>query len=369
MNIHKNLTLGLLLCVIVFSLGTFLSSGTADAYVESLLIYPSANSFYYTYEQLTALLPELAMQFPTIFQYFSIGTTLQGRDIWVVKLSDNVSYDEDEPEVLYMGGVHGDEKPGYQVVITTLIGLLENYSTPLVNGTITERIRAIVNNSELFFIPMVNPDGVVANTRKNCRPNSCLFGSSLFKGVDLNRNYPYKWSEFDVHPLRYMFGFFPKNLLRTTVKYPFLDSRSIVGDGTYRGTYPLSENETQAISSFIETHNITISVDYHIFGEKVVYPWFWTNDPPEHQDLFVSIAENISSMNGYSICQGSSWYYICGCAPDWMYAEHHIYSLVIEVCPSNRKVVLDDRELINKICTTHFFVNLYIAETANHLHK
>lgn len=327
-------------------------------------IKKNSSNIYYSYDQFSDLLEKLQSQYPDIFSYNSLDKTYQSRDIWLVKISDNVTIDEDEPEVLFMGGIHGHEKPGYQVVIYTINSILENYTTYNVNQSFTERVRSLVNNTELYFIPMVNPDGIEANCRKNQRPNDCLFGNKYFCGVDINRNFGYKWEEFKKHPFKYAFGAFPYSLKRTNVMFPFLDFKSINGRGYYRGSYPFSENESRAIKSFIENHNITIAIDYHTTGELMTYPWSWTRDPPPDEHIFLSIADNISKINGYNITQGSKWYYILGCSKDWFYAEHGIYSLVIELCNSNGPSAPQDKELILDICEKHLLVNLYVGERA-----
>jgi len=319
---------------------------------------------YYSYEQFTDLIVQLQNEHPDVFLYYSLGKTYEGRHIWCVKISDNVTFDEDEPEVLFMGGIHGNEKPGYQAVIYSMKAIVENYNSPYLNLSFTRRIRNIVNNTELFFIPMVNPDGIESGTRKNRQPNDCIFGDTIFRGVDINRNFAYKWEELDKHPFQYIFGGFPKRLDRTTVKYPFLDFQSIVRRGNYRGSYPFSENESRALKQFIENHSITLSVDYHTYGEKILYPWSWTKDPSPDNPLFISIAENISKINQYEVIQGSKWYYIPGFSGDWLYAEHNIYSFTIELCKSNIPVYLPIKDHIIKLCKTHLFVNMYAAERA-----
>ncbi len=330
--------------------------------VRESIFEKDTNNIYYSYDQLTNLLEQLQSQYSDIFSYRSLGKTYQSRDIWLAKISDNVTLDEDEPEVLFMGGVHGYERPGYQAVIHTIKAILENYTASNVNQSFTARIRNIVNNTELYFMPMVNPDGIEADCRKNQRPNECMFGNNLFRGVDVNRNFGYKWGEFYKHPFKYAFGAFPCFLVRTNVMFPFLDFKSIIGRGNYRGPYPFSENESIVVKQFIENHSIIIAVDYHTTGEKIIYPWSWTRDPPLDEPLFLSVAENISQINGYEIIQGSWWYYILGCSKDWLYAEHGVFSFVIELCNSSGPSAPKDKELILQICKTHLLVNLYVAE-------
>ena len=235
---------------------------------------------------------------------------------------------------------------------------------------------------------MVNPDGIEAGTRKNKRPNNCPLGSTAFCGVDINRNFPYKREEFDKHPFKYAFGHFilkefiknpirylienfPDYFERPNVMYPFFDIQALIPlyhGGHYRGPYAFSENESRAIKSFVENHSIDISVDYHIYGEKIVYPWWWTDAEPPDKDLFISIGENISKINGYELIQGGNWYYIAGGAKDWLYAEHNILSYTIEHCDIDHPLYYHQKEIVDEICTTHLFVNLYLAERAIELH-
>lgn len=361
-NGEKNLRIGFLTFVVIFlliAINLFPSGGCIRESAYSI----RRDGFYYSYDQFTDLIEHLQEEYPDIFLYYSLGKTYEGRDIWLVKISDNVSIDEDEPEVLFMGGTHGDEKTGYQTVIYSMKAIVENYTSPNVNHSFTMRIRNIVNNTELFFIPMVNPDGVEAKTRKNRQTNDCIFGDSVLRGVDINRNYGYKWEEFDKHPFKYIFGAFPFPA-RTTVKYPLLDFQSFIREGTYRGPNPFSENESRAVKQFIENSSIAIRIDYHTSGEKIIYPWSWTKDPPDDEPIFISIAENISKINGYQITQGSRWYYILGNSGDWMYAEHGILTLTIELCKSGLMHYFPIKCHILEICKTHLLVNLYIAERA-----
>jgi carboxypeptidase T len=320
------------------------------------------STYYYSYDDLLLLLDNLSNNYADIIKYYSIGKTYEHRDIWLIEISKTVD-SENSPGILFMGGVHGNEKPGYQVIIYTLETFVKNYQIPLVNDSFTQRIRYIVNNSILYFIPMVNPDGVESNNRKNKEPNDCIFGDSLFSGVDINRNFGFKWDEFDLHPLYYSLSAIPTLLRRANIQYPLLDFWSIVHDGVYRGPDKFSENESIAIKNFVERHNITISVDYHTSGQKILYPWTWTDNPPEDESTFISIASNISKINDYSIQQGGKWYPILGSSKDWLYGEHGIFSFTIELCPSGIQAP-KDIDLITEICKTHVNVNMFLAEQA-----
>ena len=275
------------------------------------LIIMNEYDVYHTYQEMTDLLQNLEDNYSDIMSLTSIGRTYEERDIWLVKLSDNVDVDENEPEVLLMGAHHGNEKASFEVLIYFIQHIVENYTKEnydndgdgLINedphdevdndedGLIDEdfsedRIRDVTNNTEIYIIPMVNPDGVEAGTRKNRAPNYGPFG---FKkeitsyGVDLNRNYDYRW---------FLFYLFPNYYKRKT---DIIDDREL-----YRGEKPFCETETKTIKQFVETHEIVISLSYHSYGELILYPWGYTILPPKDKQLFVLIGNEIKKINNYT---------------------------------------------------------------------
>ena len=303
---------------------------------------PQTTGVYHTYAQMTALLQNLAVTYPSIMSLTSIGKTYKGRDLWMVKISDNVNQQETEPEVLFMGAYHGNEKPGYEVCLYFIQYLVEHYQ-----NTSTPEVREIINTTQIYVLPMVNPDGVEADERKNAEPNHGFFGFNPLvtsHGVDLNRNYGYRW---------YFLFLFPKMLSGST---SFIDASEV-----YRGPSPFSENETQAIQQFVDTHNITIAITYHTYGQLVLYPWGYMILPPKDKSLFISIGENITSIDNYTLEQSIFLYPTLGDACDWMYGTRGVLAYTIELgtsyAPTNPATLRD-------ICVTHNLVNLYVCQRA-----
>jgi carboxypeptidase T len=306
---------------------------------------PQTTGLYRTYAQMTSLLQNLTATYPNIMSLSSIGKTYEGRELWMVKISDNVSQQETEPEVLFMGTHHGNEKPGYEVCLYFIQYLVEHYQ-----NTSTPEVRDIINTTQIYVLPMVNPDGVEADTRKNAEPNHGFFGFNPLvtsQGVDLNRNYGYRW---------YFLFLFPKLLGGST---SYFDSSEV-----YHGPRPFSENETQAIRQFIDTHNIMISISYHTYGQLVLYPWGYTILPPKDKSLFVSIGENITAIDNYTLEQSISLYPTVGDACDWMYGTHGVLAYTIELGTSYAPT---NPATLQKICATHNLVNLYICQRAHTL--
>jgi carboxypeptidase T len=297
---------------------------------------------YHTYDEMTVLLQGLATNHSDIMSLTSIGKTYEGRELWMVKLSDNVNQQENEPELLFMGAHHGNEKPSYEVLIYFIQYMVEHYE-----NSSAEEVQDAINNTQIYILPMVNPDGVEAGTRKNRVPNHGSFGyqteiTSL--GVDLNRNYGYRWFLFYLFPLKY---------ISSTSYFDRSDS--------YRGKQPFSENETQAIRQFVDTHNITISISYHTYGELILYPWGYTLIPTKDNSVFVSIGENISNINHYTLARSITLYPTLGDACDWMYGTREMLAYTIELGDS---FAPSDPDVLQEMYLLHTNVNLYVCQRA-----
>ncbi|MBU2565481.1 MAG: zinc carboxypeptidase [Candidatus Thermoplasmatota archaeon] len=299
-------------------------------------------STYHSYASMTTELTGLAESHSDIVSMFSIGTTYEGRKLWVIKLSDNPDIDEsDEPDVLYMGAHHGNEKPSYEVLIYFINYVTEKYYE---NSNEGSRVRYVVNNRELYIVPMVNPDGVEANKRKSQEPNYGPLGNPLPDigigdpvGVDLNRNYDYMWG----------------------MVYP-ADSANPYSN-TYQGESAFCELETQAVRDFVGSHDFVLSLSYHTYSELILYPWGYTPQPTDDDELFRGIANGISAINDYEVMQASELYMTSGDACDWLYGEKVSLAFTIELGKEHSPPI---EEVLN-ISKTHVLVNLYIAEIAD----
>ncbi len=253
---------------------------------------------YYTFDEVLAKLDEMAADYPDLItERVSIGQSWEGRDLWMVKISDNPDVDEDEPEVLYTALHHAREPQSMATVLYTMFYLLENYGTD-------PEVTYLVDHRELYFVPVLNPDGYVFNEttdpngggfwRKNRRDN----GGNSF-GVDPNRNYGYEWGRDEN------------------------GSSSAPSSETYRGPGPFSEPETQAIRDFAESREIRAVFNYHSYSNLLLHPWgyeagVYTPD----QDVFAAISADMTRINGYEYGQAADVLYaVNGDSDDWYYGE------------------------------------------------
>ncbi|MPM13244.1 hypothetical protein SDC9_59600 [bioreactor metagenome] len=191
--------------------------------------------YYPTYTAYISLMQQFATNYPAICKLDTIGTTVDGRLLLVVKISDNVNSEEYEPEFFYTSSMHGDETTGYVLMLHLIDYLLTNY------GTIT-RVTNLVNNMEIYINPLANPDGTYAGG------NTSVSGATRYNanGTDLNRNYP-------------------------------VPDGSAGDDGTYT-----QQIETQEFVAFIENRNFVASANFHGGIELANYPWDYTST--DHAD-------------------------------------------------------------------------------------
>lgn len=225
---------------------------------------------------------------PNIFKLFSIGKSVQGRDLWVMKISDNVHVDEVEPEFKYISSMHGDEITGRELTTMLIEEIAEKYGK---DPELTE----LVNNTEIFIMPSMNPDGSEMRRRANA------------KGYDLNRNFPDQTRDRESNP----------------------KGRQL---------------ETQLVMAFQAERQFSLSANFH--GGTIVanYPWDSLYDAHPLDDLVKELSigyaeRNPEMRNSHEfpggITNGAQWYVVAGGMQDWSYVWHNDLQITLEV--SHRK--------------------------------
>lgn len=277
---------------------------------SDIIMQAGINGAYHSYLEIEADLMALEAAYPQLAKVFAIGSSLEGRNIYALKISDNVDLDEAEAEVFFVGCHHAREWISVEIPYLLAKYLVENYESD-------PAIKSLVNRSEIWVVPLLNPDGLEYSIhfyrywRKNRRDNG---GGSY--GIDLNRNYSYNWG-FDNE-----------------------GSSSNPFSNTYRGSAAFSEPETQAVRDFFQQRSIQALITYHSHGQVILYPWGYTSNPAPKDELLEEIAAEMSERmeavkgNIYQYGQaGESLYLTNGDTTDWAFGTYGIPSYTFELPP------------------------------------
>jgi carboxypeptidase T len=301
---------------------------------------------FFTYQELLDNLDSMAAKYPSLITVrapVSSDTTFEGRPLYYVKISDNPSSAETEPQVLYTSLHHAREAASLSQLIYYMWYLLENYGT---NAEVTY----LVNNLEIYFIPCVNPDGYIYNEITNpagggmWRKNRVDNEDGTF-GVDLNRNYGYNWG------------------------FDNTGSSATSSAETFRGPFPFSEKETQMVRDFCNAHSFKMAINNHTYSNLLIYPWGYNSQPSPDSLAFTAFAERLTHCSEFApgTAIETVGYNANGNSDDWMYGEQSSKPKIYSMTPEAGSV--DDgfwpaQNRIIDICKTTMDQNLFMCRLA-----
>lgn len=247
----------------------------------------AAREGYHSYDEMVAELTQLAAAYPGLCTLFSIGQSVQGRELYFVKISDNVAQEELEPEVHYISTMHGNEPLGTELCLYLVRDLLENYGSDAY-------ITGLVDDLQIFIMPLMNPDGYEVRSRGNAQ------------GVDLNRNFP----DFVTDP-----------------------------NNTPQGRAP----ETAAMMNFLAQRRGVLSANFHTGNLVVNYPWDSTLNFHPENDLIYDVSLNRyacfntpmynhhGGIYDHGTVRGAVWYVVHGGMQDYSYYWHNNLQVTVEL--------------------------------------
>ncbi len=273
---------------------------------------------YPTYADYAQQMQEFANNHPTICEFIDIGGTTEGvaggdKRLLFVKLSDNVGTEEAEPKVMYTSSMHGDEITGYPLMMNLIdyfITAYEDTGHPDHN-----RIKNLLDNSEVWINPMANPDGTYYNNASNTSVANARRANA--NNVDLNRNYP----------------------------------DNVAGPHDDGNPYQV---ETQHFMTLADNNHFVLSANFHGGTEVVNYPFDNTYTNHADSDWFFLVSKEYAvncqdnSPNGYmdatynnhqwpGVTEGADWYQVFGGRQDFMNYYHQCKEVTIEL--SNTKLI------------------------------
>ncbi|MDK1343342.1 M14 family metallopeptidase [Streptomyces sp. 378] len=282
-----------------------------------LFDFPSGDSKYHNYAEMTSEINALVSANPSIASQRVIGKSYQGRNIVAIKISDNVGSDESEPEVLFTHHQHAREHLTVEMALYLLRELTSDYGSD-------SRVTGMVNNREIWIVPDINPDGgeydiatgSYRSWRKNRQPNP----GSRYVGTDLNRNWNYRWGCCG-------------------------GSSGSTSSDTYRGPSAESAPEVKVVADFVRsrvvggTQQIKAGVDFHTYSELVLWPFGYTYSDTatgmtaDDNAAFKAVGQKMAASNGYTAEQSSDLYITDGSIDDYLWGAHKIFGYTFEMYP------------------------------------
>jgi len=258
---------------------------------------------YNDYASLTAMLEAWAAAYPDIVRLDSAGQSVQGRELWVLNISDNPGGEEDEPEFKYISAIHGDEPIGTEMCLYFINLLLTGYGND-------PDITALVDTTAIAIMPLMNPDGREAASRYNAQ------------SFDLNRSFP---------------------------EYP-ADYTGTAYDGEPLGDAGRPA-EVAHVMRWTTANRFVLSANFHSGSLVVNYPYDEDGfpsgyDAPTPDDLlFEDVARRYSFHNSPmwnsavfedGVTNGSAWYTVLGGMQDWHYRYLACNDVTVELSDTKR---------------------------------
>ncbi len=246
--------------------------------------YQKNASNYPSFEQIEAKLQKLQQEFPQQSQLLSVGKSVLGKNLYFLKISKNPKADAKLPEFKYISSMHGDEITGRELMVSLAQDLLTNYGRD-------PKITELIDNTEIYIMPSMNPDGSELHQRYNAN------------NADLNRDFP----DFTSDPVN------------------TIDGRQI---------------ETASIMQFQSERNFSLSANFHGGSEVVNYPWDTTDVPHPFDSLLKELSLNYAQLVPYifqsrefpqGITNGFAWYEVNGGMQDWSDFYHNDLQFTVEL--------------------------------------
>ena len=289
---------------------------------------------YHTNSQVEEILKNAEKKYPNLCKLHQIGTSIENRPIWAIQVTGNINDKKNKPTILFDGLHHAREWISVEVPLTLLKELTEKYTTDT-------KIKDLVNNCETWIVPVANPDGYEYSHkteqmwRKNRRKNT---GGSY--GVDLNRNYGYKWGN--------------------------VGASNNPNDETYHGTGPFSEPCTVSIKNLVADKKFRVALTFHSYSGLVLYPYGYSTSATTPDDtLFKNMSKDMANLTKYQALKCSNLYPTMGGSIDYLYGKGGVLAFAIELGEND---FIPPASEVDKICADNLKACLYLIKKAQTVH-
>ena len=251
---------------------------------------------YHDYAAVQAMLEDYEERYPALCRLHALGNSVQGRTLWALRITDHPDIEEDEPAFKYISTIHGDEPVGTEMCLYFIDRLLSDYALDL-------RIRQLVDETDIWIVPLMNPDGLELGQRYNA------------SFLDLNRSFP-------AYPYDFTGTMFEEQI-----------------------DYAAYQPEVRVIAEWTADKHFVLSANFHTGALLVNYPYdddrLGSVDSPTPDDLLLeALSRTYSEENTPmwdspyfedGISNGAAWYSMRGGMQDWNYRHTGCIDVTIEI--------------------------------------
>ena len=234
---------------------------------------------YHTYDTMLSELRHLEKAHPKTGKLHDLGVSSDGRTrVWAFKISDDVEKEEDEPNVLLTGGIHGNEPVASEMALFTIRRLLS-----------ADSHRALIDKTQIWVIPIINPAGHAADNSHNNANR-----------IDLNRNFPVDWTSDNLDAVEIEIQNLVKNLHRRRA-------------------------------------HVVAGIDLHTYGRAYLLPWAHTRKKPADWAAMKDLADKMAKTSGYQALQLTEYLgkTVPGGAADYLYGRCGTFHYGLELGTSH----------------------------------
>ncbi|XP_071532744.1 carboxypeptidase D-like [Panulirus ornatus] len=261
---------------------------------------------YHHYHDLEAFMQKLAKRYSNLTRLYSVGTSVEGRELYVMEISDNPGVHEPgEPEFKYIGNMHGNEVIGRETLLLLMQYLLDGYGT-------NERATRLINSTRIHIMPTMNPDGFEAAREGDV---SGVLGRTNANDIDLNRNFPDQFFRTQVEERQ------PETLavMKWIKEYPFVLSANLHG-GSLVANYPWDDNPQGRSGVYSKCP------DDEVF-KKLAKAYSFAH--PRMPIGKPCSSPTVVFRDG--ITNGAKWYSVSGGMQDWNYLNSNTFEITVEM--------------------------------------
>ncbi|XP_046719096.1 carboxypeptidase D [Silurus meridionalis] len=272
---------------------------------------PENYNTYYNYIELTHRLKSLARRYPHIANLTSIGLSVEGRDLWVMRITKEPLTDmPGKPKFKYVGNMHGDETISRQVLVYLIEYLLSMYGDD-------QRVTELVNNTDIYIMPSMNPDGFEKSEMGKC--GGTAEGRNNAKNMDLNRNFPDQFTQIQTNEDN-----IPENtaVMKWILANKFVLSGNLHG-GTVVASYPFDDSAWHTATGTYSSSPDDALFRYLARVYAKNHPIMKTGEPKCADDPHETFKDGITN--------GAQWYDVTGGMQDYNYLKGNCLEITMEL--------------------------------------